>query len=71
MASAIGAKLRERPGQRLSLVGMAFQRAAAMQIAMDGFRNSKLWPVDRCVFTDDDFAPAMITYRPETIQLER
>lgn len=30
-----------------------------------------MWPVDRCVLTDDDFAPPMVTDRPETVQLER
>lgn len=74
MASAIGAKLREEPGQRLStkniasLVGMTFQRAAAMQTAMDEFRNNGLWSADRYVIEDDDFAPSMPTDRPETIQ---
>jgi hypothetical protein len=42
----------------------------AFQRAVNGFRNSELWPVDRCVFTDDDFAPSMATDQPQTIQRE-
>jgi hypothetical protein len=77
VASAVAAKLREKPGQRLSaehtasLVGMAFPRAARMEKAKNGFRNSGLWPANSCVFTDDDIAPSMVTNRPETIQLEK
>jgi hypothetical protein len=67
MASVITAKLREKPGQRLlaehiaSPVGMAFLKAATMETAMNVFRNSGLWRVDRCVFVYDDFTPSMIT----------
>jgi hypothetical protein len=50
---------------------MAFPRAATMETAVNGFRNSGLWPVDRCVFTGDDVAPSMVIDRPEIIQLER
>jgi hypothetical protein len=42
-----------------------------METTMDGFRNSGLWPVDRYVFTDDDFAPSTVTDRPETIELQK
>jgi hypothetical protein len=69
--------LREKLSQLLSteynasLVGMAFPRAVTMETAMNGFRNSGLWPVDHFVFTDDNFAPSMVTDRPGTVQLER
>jgi hypothetical protein len=68
MSSAIATKLREKPGQRLStehiasLVGMAFPRAATIQTAVNGLRNSGLWPVDRNVFTDADFVPSVVTH---------
>jgi hypothetical protein len=68
MPSAIKTKLREKPGQRLStehvasLVGTAFPRAATMETAMNCFKNSELWPVDRNVFMDADFAPSMVTH---------
>jgi hypothetical protein len=29
------------------------------------FRNSGLWPVDICVFTDDGFGPSMVTDRTD------
>lgn len=70
MSAAISTKMRELPGQRLnvqhiaSLVGVAFPRAANMQIAMNGFRHTGLWPVDRNVFSEADFAPSLVTDRP-------
>jgi hypothetical protein len=33
-----------------------------METAMNGFKISGLWPVDRNVFTDADFAPSMVTH---------
>jgi hypothetical protein len=74
---AVATKLRDNPSQLLStehnasLVGTAFPRAATMETAMNGFRNSELWPVDRFVFTDDNFSPSMVTDRLGTIKLER
>ncbi|XP_063241264.1 tigger transposable element-derived protein 6-like [Bacillus rossius redtenbacheri] len=68
--SAIATKLRTSPGKRLtvehiaSLVGAAFPRAASMDTAINGFRKSGLWPVDRHVFTDADFAASSVTDRP-------
>lgn len=50
---------------------MAFPRAAMMETAKNGCRNSGLWCVDRFVFLDDDFAPFMVIDRPGTIQLEK
>jgi hypothetical protein len=38
---------------------------------MNGFKNSRLWPVDRFVFTDYDSTHPMVTDRPETIQQEK
>ena len=70
MSSAISSKLRETPGARLntqhipSLVSVAFPRAATMEIAMNGFRHSGLWPVDTNVFSDKDFAPSLVTDQP-------
>ncbi|KAJ4436229.1 hypothetical protein ANN_18859 [Periplaneta americana] len=69
MSAAISTKMRELPGQRLnvqyigSLVGVAFPRAANMQIAMNGFRHTGLWPDDRNVFSEADFAPSLVTDR--------
>ncbi|KAJ4433630.1 hypothetical protein ANN_15940 [Periplaneta americana] len=50
MSAAISTKMRALPGQQLnvqhiaSLVGVAFHRAANMQITMNGFRHTGLWP---------------------------
>jgi hypothetical protein len=41
---------------------MAFPRAATMETAMNGFRNSVLWPVDPNVFTRVDFSPSVVTH---------
>jgi hypothetical protein len=49
---------------------MEFPRAATTETTMNGLRNSRLWPADRFVFTDD-FAPSIVTDRPQTIQLEK
>jgi hypothetical protein len=46
-------------------------RVATMETAMNGFKNSGMWPVDLYLFMDDDFAPYMVTDRPETIQLQK
>jgi hypothetical protein len=64
IASAKATNLRQKPGQRVStehiasLVGMAFSRASTLETAMNCFRNTGLWPVDRFAFTDDDLAPS-------------
>lgn len=56
--------LRCHPGLTVSqyqvaqLLGDAYARAAVMANAMSGFRKSGIWPVDRNVFSDADFAPA-------------
>jgi hypothetical protein len=76
MPSAIATKLREKAELRLwtqcfaSPVGIALPKAATMETAMNWFRNSGRWPAGRCVFTDADFAPSMVTDRPETVRLE-
>jgi hypothetical protein len=62
ISSATATKLKDKPGQRLSLVGMAFPTAATKETAMYGFSNSGLWPVDRNVFTHADFSPSMVTH---------
>jgi hypothetical protein len=65
--SAIATRLREKPGHRLStehmtsVVGVALQGAATMQMAVNGFRSSGMLPVDHCVSTDGDFAPSIAT----------
>jgi hypothetical protein len=48
------ARLKEKPGQSLSTqhVGLLFPGTATLGTAMKAFRNSGLWPADRCAFTE-------------------
>jgi hypothetical protein len=70
MALATATKLRVKSGQQqstehiVSLVSTAFPRTAMKGMVMNGFRNSGLWPVDRFVFMDDDFALSIFTNLP-------
>nr|CAH7761725.1 unnamed protein product [Callosobruchus chinensis] len=56
--------LRSHPGLTVSqyqvaqLLGEAYGRAAVIANAMNGFRRTGIWPVDRNVFSDADFIPA-------------
>ncbi|KAJ4426056.1 hypothetical protein ANN_27683 [Periplaneta americana] len=76
MGSAIAGRLREKPGQPLttehiaSLVGVAFPRAATMSTAINAFRAAGIWPVDRHVFSDADFAPSDVTDQPQISQAQ-
>lgn len=62
--------LRSNPGrvvtqfQIAKLFGNAFIKSANMLTAMNGFKKTGIWPCDRNVFTDVDFAPAETTNRP-------
>lgn len=66
--------LRSHPGLAVSqyqvaqLLGEAYPRAAVMANAMNGFRKTGIWPVDRNVFSDVDFAPADVLTRNEPIE---
>lgn len=59
--------LRTDPGkvvtlhQISSLFGKAFIRAATMSTAVNGFRKTGIWPVDRNVFKESDFLPCSTT----------
>ena len=44
--------------QMSKLLNEAYGRAATVRIAESAFRASGIWPVNRHVFTDDQFAPA-------------
>ncbi|KAJ8875917.1 hypothetical protein PR048_023825 [Dryococelus australis] len=47
-----------------SLVGAGFPRAASMEMAINSFRKTGSWPVDRHVFTDADFAAVSVIDHP-------
>jgi len=61
--------LRSHPGRTVSvfqiaqLLTPAFQKAATAQTAANGFRKTGLWPVNRDIFEDHEFAPSEITNR--------
>lgn len=62
--------LRNHPGRTVStfqvaqLLTPAFQKAATAQTAANGFRKTGLWPVNRDVFEEHEFAPSEPTDRP-------
>lgn len=62
--------LRTNPGrvvtiyQVAKLYGNAFIKAATMETAINGFKKTGAWPVNRGVFNEHDFAPAETTERP-------
>ncbi|KAG1676006.1 hypothetical protein GQR58_014449 [Nymphon striatum] len=47
-----------------ALVGKAFPRAMTPVNIQSGFRVSGIYPLDRNIFTDDEFLPADVTDRP-------
>lgn len=63
--------LRANPGRVVtqfqigSLLGLAYNRAATMQTAVSGFRKTGIYPLNRNVFDEIDFAPAETTERRE------
>ena len=50
--------------QLAELGGTAFTRACTQQNIQAGFKSSGIWPLDKDIFTDIDFMPTDITYRP-------
>lgn len=61
--------LRTNPGRVVSIYQVAklydnaFIKAATMETAINGFRKTGIWPVNRGVFNDHDFAPSETTDR--------
>ena len=62
--------LRQHPGRPVTelevgeLFGTAYGKAATVQNAQSGFKKSGIYPFDRNIFTDEDFAAADATDRP-------
>lgn len=46
------------------LFGEAYLKAASAQNAVKGFQATGIWPVNRHVFSDDDYLPSSLTERP-------
>ncbi|XP_055622333.1 uncharacterized protein LOC129765913 [Toxorhynchites rutilus septentrionalis] len=63
--------LQQNPGIVVSqydvaeLMKPAFIKAATTEIAENGFEKTGIWPFDRNIFSDDDFAPATVTDQPD------
>lgn len=47
------------------LFGEAYMRAASAQNAINGFKSTGLWPMNRHIFDESDFLPATLTDRSE------
>jgi len=62
------------PGRRISafevagIFAAAYNRSASLQKAVAGFEFCGLWPYNPNRFTDDDFAPSMVTDEPMAVQ---
>lgn len=50
--------------QMAELFGTAYCRSASVDKAVSAFRTCGIWPVDPGVFTDEDFAPSVVTDTP-------
>ena len=48
------------------LFGRAYAKVATIEKALSGFRSSGCWPFDPDVFTDQDFAPSLMTEDAKT-----
>ena len=61
---AVETWLRQHPGRRVtvfqlaSLFGKAYLKSATAQNAASGLRKSDIYPIDRHIFQDHEFAPA-------------
>lgn len=70
-ASASENFMRKFPGKAITLydvaelMGVAYLKAASAEVAENGFRKSGIWPFNRNVFSDEDFAPSEVTDQPE------
>ena len=52
------------------IFGAAFNRVATPEKAVKGFGVAGLWPIDEGIFTDDDYAPSMLTEEPPPAELQ-
>lgn len=68
--AAIDSWLMSNPGQRFGIynvaacVGIAHGRAMLPQSILNSFKKTGIFPVDRHIFTDDMFAPSLVSERP-------
>ena len=72
--NAVDSWMVTNPGRRMSFYDMAgvfnkaFNKSASLDKAVTGFRVCGMWPYDPDVFTDDDFAAAMLTEEPTSLE---
>lgn len=63
--------LRSNPSRNITqfqvsaLIGEAYGKAATVVNAMSGFAKTGIWPLDRNVFQDSDFAPTAVNHENE------
>ncbi|XP_026736810.1 uncharacterized protein LOC113500286 [Trichoplusia ni] len=61
------------PGETVTIYNVAqfardaFYAAFSMNNITSGFKNSGIWPINKNIFTDEDFLPAFVTDRPEPL----
>jgi len=51
-------------GQITRFFGEAYNKAASVATAINGFKAAGIWPVDPAVIKDSEFAPSDVTERP-------
>lgn len=62
--------LTSNPGQTISvknipqLTNLPYQKAFTPSNILNSFKKTGLWPLNRLIFSDDDFAPSYVTDRP-------
>lgn len=69
-AAACESFMKLHPGRAIGqydvaeLIGIAFTKAATMNVAVNGFKTTGIWPMDRFIFKDEDFGPSEVTEKP-------
>ena len=58
--------MRSHPGRCITqfqvsqFFGEAYAKVVGMEIGINGFRDTGIWPVDNSVFQEEDFAPSKL-----------
>ncbi|KAH9628548.1 hypothetical protein HF086_001155, partial [Spodoptera exigua] len=52
-----------------ALIGQAFEKSMTPSNITQAFKETEIFPLDRHIFSDEDFAPSTVTDRPENPQL--
>ena len=68
--------LRQHPGRVITMFqlgaifGSAYMRAATPLVAENGFKHTGIFPVNRDVFAEHEFAPATVTDNADTAEVQ-